>query len=85
MELKDFEQSLKRLETIVADLEKGELPLEKALELFEEGMKISRLCGERLEEAERKVEALIKDGRGKLKEEPLQEEHPFEEPGESDE
>lgn len=80
MELKDFETSLKRLETIVADLEKGELPLEKALELFEEGMKISRLCGERLEEAERKVEALIKDGRGQLKAEPQ-----FEEPGDSDE
>jgi exodeoxyribonuclease VII small subunit len=80
MEFKDFEQALKRLEEIVADLEKGELPLEKALELFEEGMKISRLCGERLEEAERKVETLIKDGQGSLKEEPLQEDHRLEEP-----
>ena len=82
MEFKDFEQALKRLEEIVADLEKGELPLEKALELFEEGIKISRLCGERLEEAERKVETLIKDGQGTLREEPLQVDNHREEPEE---
>ena len=71
MEFKDFEQALKRLEEIVAELENGELALEKALELFEEGIKISRMCGEKLEEAERKVEILVKDGQGALKEEPL--------------
>jgi exodeoxyribonuclease VII small subunit len=43
MEFKDFEQSLKRLEQIVSKLEKGELALERALELFEEGVKISRM------------------------------------------
>lgn len=72
MEFKDFEQALKRLEEIVAELEKGELALERALELFEEGIGISRLCGEKLEEAERKVEMLVKDSRGILKEEPIE-------------
>ena len=72
MEFKDFDQALKRLEDIVAELEKGELALERALELFEEGIKISRLCGEKLEEAERKVEMLVKDSRGILKEEPFE-------------
>jgi len=71
MEFKDFEQALKRLEEIVAELEKGELALERALELFEEGIKISRLCGKKLEEAERKVEILVRDSQGALKEEPL--------------
>jgi len=71
MEFKDFEQALKRLEGIVAELEKGELALEKALELFEEGIKISRSCGEKLAEAEQKVEILVKDGQGILREEPL--------------
>ncbi len=71
MEFKDFEQALRRLEQIVAELEKGELPLERALELFEEGIKISRLCGEKLADAERKVEILVKDNQGSLNEEPL--------------
>jgi exodeoxyribonuclease VII small subunit len=72
MEFKDFEQALKRLEEIVAELEKGELALERALQLFEEGVKISRMCGEKLEEAERKVEMLVKDGKGGLREEPIE-------------
>ena len=71
MEFKDFEQALKRLEEIVRELEKGELALERSMELFEEGIKLSRLCGDRLEEAERKVEILVKDSQGTLKAEPL--------------
>jgi exodeoxyribonuclease VII small subunit len=71
MEFKDFEQALRRLEEIVAELEKGELALERAVELFEEGVKVSRLCGEKLEEAEKKVELLVKDNQGALKTEPL--------------
>jgi exodeoxyribonuclease VII small subunit len=71
MEFKDFDQALKRLEEIVAELEKGELALERALELFEEGMKLSRLCGKKLEEAEHKVELLVKESKGDLKTEPL--------------
>lgn len=60
MEFKDFEQALKRLEKIVGQLESGELTLEKSLELFEEGMKISQFCAKKLDEAERKVEVLTK-------------------------
>lgn len=71
MEFKDFEQALKRLEEIVAELEKGELALERSMELFEEGIKLSRSCGDKLEEAERKVEVLVKDSEGALKKEPL--------------
>lgn len=62
----DFETALKDLEDIVAKLEKGDLPLEKALELFEEGVKISRFCNSKLEEAERKVEILVKDQSGHI-------------------
>ncbi len=59
-----FEESLKSLEDIVAQLEEGELPLEKSLELFEEGVKLSRMCQQRLEKAERRIEMLVKDSNG---------------------
>jgi exodeoxyribonuclease VII small subunit len=58
---KKFEAALARLEEIVQELEKGDLPLEQSLKLFEEGIKLSRICNSRLEEAERKVEILLKD------------------------
>jgi exodeoxyribonuclease VII small subunit len=70
----DFETALKELEGIVAQLEDGDLPLERALELFERGVTLSRECQKRLEEAERKVEILLKNARGEY------EPHPFEEP-----
>ena len=60
-----FEEALARLEAIVAELERGELPLEDSMRIFEEGMKLSRVCLKMLEEAERKVEILIKDKDGK--------------------
>ncbi len=69
---KDFEDALARLEGIVEKLEKGELALEKALKLFEEGIKISRFCNTKLDEAERKVEILLKDEKGDVTEEPFQ-------------
>ena len=72
MEYKDFENAMDRLEVIVKELEKGELSLEEALKLFEEGMKISRFCNAKLDEAERKVEILVKDKGGKIVEEPFQ-------------
>ncbi|HUG43412.1 MAG TPA: exodeoxyribonuclease VII small subunit [Acidobacteriota bacterium] len=72
MELKDFEQALKRLEEIVAELEKGELPLERSLELFEEGVRLSKFCSERLDEAERKVEILLKKSSGEMEEAPFE-------------
>lgn len=72
MEYKDFEDALARLETIVKELEKGELPLEVAVKLFEEGIKISRFCSKKLGEAERKVEILLRNEAGKMVEKPFQ-------------
>ena len=59
-----FEEALQQLEQIVQKLEKGELPLEESLKLYEEGIKLSRLCHGKLEEAEGKIEMLMKDARG---------------------
>ena len=66
-----FEDSLGRLETIVTELEKGEVPLERALNLFEEGIQLSNSCRKELEEAEGKVEVLLKQN-GKLQPEPFE-------------
>ena len=60
-----FEASLQSLERIVGELERGELPLEKSLELFEQGVKLSRECQERLGEAERRIEVLLQDNDGR--------------------
>jgi exodeoxyribonuclease VII small subunit len=70
---KKFEASLSRLEEIVTELEGGELPLEQSLKLFEEGIKLARICNARLEEAERKVEILLKDKSGKMTAKPFEE------------
>jgi exodeoxyribonuclease VII small subunit len=59
-----FEEALQQLEQIVQKLEKGELPLEESLRLYEEGIRLSRLCHGKLEEAEGKIEMLMKDARG---------------------
>ena len=72
MEIKDFEQALKRLENIVSTLEAGDLPLEEALKLFEEGMTLSQSCGKQLDEAERKVEILLKKSDGSFSEQPFE-------------
>jgi exodeoxyribonuclease VII small subunit len=63
-----FEQAMARLETIVNELEKGDLPLDDSLRIFEEGIRLSKTCLKMLEEAERKVEILVqeKDGRRRL-------------------
>lgn len=65
-----FEDCLQRLEEIVQQLEKGDLPLDQALALFEEGMKLSMSCRSELEAAEGRVEILLKQG-GKLRAEPF--------------
>lgn len=59
-----FEEALTKLEEAVQQLESGELPLEKSLDVFETGVKMSRICTKKLEEAEKKVELLldVKDG-----------------------
>lgn len=72
-----FEVGLERLEAIVQELEQGDLPLEKALALFEEGVKVSGNCRQKLEEAESRVELLLKKGDGKVAAEPFR-------PGEND-
>ena len=61
-----FEAALARLEQIVQRLEKGELALEESLALYEEGVGLSRVCHAKLEEAEGKIELLMKDARGEL-------------------
>ncbi|MGA2595684.1 MAG: exodeoxyribonuclease VII small subunit [Bryobacteraceae bacterium] len=57
-----FEAGLLQLETIVKEMESGDLPLERALELFEKGMKVSETCRKQLEEAETRVEVLVRKG-----------------------
>ncbi len=63
---KTFEASLAELEKIVEQLENGDQPLEESLKLFENGVKLARECRERLSDAERRIEVLMKDGDGKL-------------------
>jgi exodeoxyribonuclease VII small subunit len=70
---KSFESSLEDLEQIVKQLEAGDLPLERSLELFEQGVRLSRECQKRLDEAERKVEILLRSGDGTYKAAPFEE------------
>ena len=56
-----FEEAIKQLEGIVVQLEEGEVPLEKSLQLFEDGVRLSRDCLKRLDAAERRIEILMKD------------------------
>ena len=71
LKIKDFESALKSLEEIVAKLEGGDLTLDRALELYEEGVSLSRFCNEKLEEAERRVEILSKAADKTMKEMPF--------------
>jgi len=66
-----FEKNLERLDAIVRQLEDAELPLEKALQLYEEGMKLSEVCHKQLEEAEGRVEVLMKQAGSKVVAEPF--------------
>ena len=65
MAKKTFEMAMKQLEQIVQDLETGDMPLEKAIKKFEEGIKISKYCSEKLDESERKITLLLRDSDGK--------------------
>ena len=73
MAKKNFEKAIEELEKIVQRLEDADLPLDEALNLFEEGIKLSRFCSRKLDEAERKVEILLKDEEGSLNQEPFDE------------
>ena len=75
---KTFESSLEDLERIVRELEQGELPLERSLELFEQGVALSRECQDRLNQAERRIEILMRDNQGRTAA------RPFEPNGESE-
>ena len=67
----DFEKSLTRLEEVVKRLESADLSLDEAMRLFEEGVKLSRECQKQLEEAEGRVELLLKKADGKIVAEPF--------------
>jgi exodeoxyribonuclease VII small subunit len=69
-----FEEALQKLEAIVSKMEEGDLPLEEALKAFEEGVKLAKFCTGKLDEAERKVEKLIRDQGGRIKTTPFVEE-----------
>jgi exodeoxyribonuclease VII small subunit len=73
-----FEEAMAKLEGLVRKMETGEMTLEESLKAFEEGVRLSRLCAARLDEAERRVELLIRDNSQLATQ-------PFRENGEKDE
>lgn len=68
---KTFEDAVSQLEKIVQELEAEELPLENAMEKFEEGISLSKFCSEKLDETERKVTILLQDAEGNISEKPF--------------
>ena len=64
MAKKNFEMAMKQLEQIVQDLETGDMPLEKAIKKFEEGIQISKYCSEKLNASEKKITLLMRDSDG---------------------
>jgi exodeoxyribonuclease VII small subunit len=69
-----FEENLRRLEQIVESLARGDVPLDEALNLYEEGIQLSRSCAERLKEAELRIKKLSKDTKGQFELTDLREE-----------
>ena len=66
---KTFEENLEELEKIASELERQDISLEKALSDFEKGIKLSKVCNQKLEQAEKKINILVQSEDGKLKEE----------------
>jgi exodeoxyribonuclease VII small subunit len=66
-----FESAMRRLESIVHELESGALSLDDALKKFQEGVKLSRFCSSKLDETEKRVSMLLKDEEGKVHAEPF--------------
>ncbi len=62
-----FDEALQRLEQLVGQLESGRLSLEDSLRAFDDGMKLHRICADRLGQARKKVELLVKDNAGEWK------------------
>jgi exodeoxyribonuclease VII small subunit len=79
-----FEAQLATLERIVRELERGDLPLEQSLDLFEQGVRLSRECQERLNEAERRIEVLLRGGDGAAVAVPFESEELIEDEGAAD-
>jgi exodeoxyribonuclease VII small subunit len=67
-----FEKNIERLDGIVRQLEDADLPLEKALQIYEEGMKLSEVCQKQLQEAEGRIQVLMKRAGGKIVAEPFE-------------
>ncbi|RTZ89519.1 MAG: exodeoxyribonuclease VII small subunit [Deltaproteobacteria bacterium] len=61
MKMKNFEDAIKDLENLIQELEQGDLPLDEALKKFEEGIKLIKYCNKKLDEAEQKIELILKD------------------------
>jgi len=68
-----FEDALKKLEKIVEDLEKGDLSLDEALKKYQEGIELSRMCAQRLENTKKKIDILVKNKKGEFELKPLDE------------
>lgn len=66
----NFEEAMAALEEIVSELEHGDVPLEQAIDLFQRGMKLSQLCGIKLEQVERKIEMIVEED-GELRKKPF--------------
>ena len=66
-----FEEAFKKLEEIIKRLEEGDLPLEESLSLFEEGIRLSRFCAQKLDEVEKRIEILVTDSKGNKRREPF--------------
>jgi exodeoxyribonuclease VII small subunit len=64
-----FEEAVKRLEEIVVEMEKEDMPLEKSIKLFQEGMELAGICNLKLDEAERKISIVMKNTQGMITEE----------------
>ena len=79
-----FEEALKKLEKIVGDLENGNIPLEEALEKYQEGIRLSGVCQKKLEAAKKKVEILLKAEDGSLELKPFDEKSVDDEEGEKE-
>ena len=69
----EFEKAFQNLETIVKRLESEEMPLDESLQLFEEGVRLSRFCNQKLEEVEKKIELILADAKGQPQVEPFEE------------
>lgn len=85
MAKKTFEMAMKQLEQIVQDLETGDMPLEKAIKKFEEGIQISKYCSEKLDESEKRITLLMRDSDGeKVSETPFTTKNEVSEEGRDD-